>query len=329
MKKDIAYISFTERGKALAEKLSARTGGSVTDARSKGFSLSAWTEQAFPAVKALVFVGAAGICVRAVAPFLKNKAEDPAVLCLDEAGQFVIPLLSGHLGGANALAREIAQLSGGTPVITTATDVNSLFAVDLWAKRQQLAVMNPDHIKTVSAKILAGETVTISCPWPVAGVTPELVALGSEGDAAVTVHQVKQDVLALVPQTAVLGIGCRKGITDEQLEDVFQLFCEKRGLYPEAVCAVATVDRKSKEPGLRAFCKSHGWPLRCFSAEELNALPGQYSGSDFVRQTVGTDNVCERAAVLASGGSLLEDKFAVGGVTFALAASDPGLDWRF
>ena len=214
-------------------------------------------------------------------------------------------------------------------MITTATDVNSLFAVDLWAKRQQLAVMNPDRIKTVSAKILDGETVTISCPWPVAGVTPELVALGSEGEAAVTVHQVKQDVLALVPQTAVLGIGCRKGITDEQLEDVFQLFCEKRGLFPEAVCAVATVDRKSKEPGLHTFCKNHSWPLRCFSAKELNALPGQYSGSDFVRQTVGTDNVCERAAVLASGGSLLEEKFAVGGVTFALAASDPGLDWRF
>ena len=93
MKKDIAYISFTERGEALAEKLSARTGGTATDARREGFSLSTWTEHVFSTAQALIFVGAAGICVRAVAPFLKNKAEDPAVLCLDEAGQFVIPLL--------------------------------------------------------------------------------------------------------------------------------------------------------------------------------------------------------------------------------------------
>ena len=92
---------------------------------------------------------------------------------------------------------------------------------------------------------------------------------------------------------------------------------------------MASVDRKEREPGLRAFCKTRGWPLRCFSAEELNALPGVYSGSDFVRQTVGTDNVCERAAVLASGGSLIEEKFACGGVTFALAAASPTLDWRF
>ena len=192
-------------------------------------------------------------------------------------------------------------------MITTATDVNHLFAVDLWAKKQQLAIINAQRIKAVSAKILAGEEVTVSCPWPVAGELPELVALGSAGDVSVT--------------TAVLGVGCRKGITGEQLEDVFQLFCEKRAFYPEAICAVASVDRKEREPGLRAFCKARGWPLRCFSAEELNALPGVYSGSDFVRQTVGTDNVCERAAVLASGGSLIEEKFACGGVTFALAAA--------
>ena len=329
MMNHIAWISFTPRGRALAEKLCEAMGGTAEDARREGFSLSAWTERAFSEAQALVFVGAAGICVRAIAPFLRNKTEDPAVICLDEAGQFVIPLLSGHLGGANDLARKIAHQCGATPVITTATDVNHLFAVDLWAKKQQLAIINTPRIKAVSAKILAGEEVTVSCPWPVAGEPPELVALGSAGDVSVTFRRVPEDVLALVPHTAVLGVGCRKGITGEQLEDVFQLFCEKRAFYPEAICAVASVDRKEREPGLRAFCKARGWPLRCFSAEELNALPGVYSGSDFVRQTVGTDNVCERAAVLASGGSLIEEKFACGGVTFALAAASPTLDWRF
>ena len=329
MKKHIAWISFTPRGRVLAEKLCERTGGTAEDARREGFSLSTWTEQAFSEAQALVFVGAAGICIRAVAPFLKNKAEDPAVICMDEAGQFVIPLLSGHLGGANALAREISLLCGGTPVITTATDVNHLFAIDLWAKKQQLAVINPQRIKVLSAKILAGEEIAVSCPWPVSGEPPEHVTLGTRGDAAVTFHRVSEDVLALVPHTAVLGVGCRKGITEAQLEDVFQLFCEKRAIHPEAICAAASVDRKGREGGLRAFCKTHGWPLRCYSADDLNSLPGIYTGSDFVRQTVGTDNVCERAAVLASGGSLIENKFACGGVTFALAAASPVLDWRF
>ena len=118
------------------------------------------------------------------------------MICLDEAGQFVIPLLSGHLGGANDLARKIAHQCGATPVITTATDVNHLFAVDLWAKKQQLAIINTPRIKAVSAKILAGEVVTVSCPWPVAGEPPELVALGSAEDVSVTFRRVPEDVLA-------------------------------------------------------------------------------------------------------------------------------------
>ena len=131
MMNHIAWISFTPRGRALAEKLCEAMGGTAEDARREGFSLSDWTERAFSEAQALVFVGAAGICVRAIAPFLRNKTEDPAVICLDEAGHFVIPLLSGHLGGANDLAREMARQCGATPVITTATDVNHLFAVDL------------------------------------------------------------------------------------------------------------------------------------------------------------------------------------------------------
>ena len=328
MREGIAFLTFTDRGEALAEKLAGELGGETARA-GRDLNLECWTEAAFREKRALVYVGAVGIAVRAIAPYLKHKAEDPAVLAVDETGRYVIPLLSGHLGGANALAGELAAVTGGEAVITTATDLHGVFAVDLWAKKQQLAIINAQRIKAVSAKILAGEAVSVSCPWPVAGEPPELVALGSAGDVSVTFRRVPEDVLALVPHTAVLGVGCRKGITGEQLEDVFQLFCEKRAFYPEAICAVVSVDRKEREPGLRAFCKARGWPLRCFSAEELNALPGVYSGSDFVRQTVGTDNVCERAAVLASGGSLLEDKFACGGVTFALAAASPTLDWRF
>ena len=266
--------------------------------------------------------------MRAVAPFLKSKTEDPAVLCLDEAGRFVIPLLSGHLGGANALARELAAICGGTPVITTATDVNALFAVDLWAKAQNLVIANPQRIKSVSANILTGASVVIACPRPIAGEAPGQVSQGEEGDAAVTFHRVPEEVLALVPRTAVLGIGCKKGITLQQLEGAFSLFCEERGIYPQCIAAAATIDRKAREPGLLSFCKAHGWQLNAYTAEELADLPGEFSASDFVQQTVGVDTVCERSAVCCSKGEPIERKFAHNGVTFALAAPNPELDWR-
>ena len=142
MREGIAYLAFTDRGEALAEKLAAALGGEAVRA-GKGVSLGSWTEAAFREKRALIYVGAVGIAVRAIAPHLKHKAEDPAVLAMDETGRYVIPLLSGHLGGANALAGELAAVTGGEAVITTATDLHGVFAVDLWAKRQNMTVRQP------------------------------------------------------------------------------------------------------------------------------------------------------------------------------------------
>ena len=331
MRENIAFLAFTERGARLAETLRTSLGGEVTRARGgEDFSLSRWTGERFTTCRALVFVGAAGIAVRAVAPYLRSKAADPAVVVLDEGGRFVIPLLSGHLGGANELAENIAALCGGTPVITTATDVNGVFAVDLWARRQGLTVLRPERIKSVSAGLLAGETVRISCPWPVAGEPPPGVLL-TEGDAAVrvTVRPREGPELCLVPRALVLGVGCRKGVSAGTIEGVFARFCRERRVLPEAIIAAATIDRKAEEPGLLAFCRSRGWPLRCDSAGALARVPGEFTASPFVERTVGVDSVCERAAVLAAAGALIEKKYAAEGVTFALALKTPRLDWSW
>ena len=328
MAEKIELLSFTARGAALAESLSAALDGHWTDGRGEGFSLRAWTETRFARADALLFIGAAGIAVRAIAPCVKSKAEDPAVLCVDELGRFVIPLLSGHLGGANALARRVAALCGGTAVITTATDINGAFAVDLWAKRQGLSLPEPEKIKTVSAAVLRGETVTVSCPWPIAGQPPEGVRQGEGGAVTVDYRPGEGTALRLIPRCLSLGIGCRKGIEPERLEAAFAAFCEERAILPEAVCRAASVDLKRGEAGLLAFCASHGWPLTFYSAAELAALPGEFTPSAFVQSTVGVDNVCERAAVCA-GGDLIEKKYAREGVTFALALSVPELDWSW
>lgn len=327
----LALLAFTDRGQALAERLSHALGGTAWRCNAP-LNLRDWTRLRFQDSEALVYVGAAGIAVRAIAPHLKSKARDPAVVAVDEGGNFAIPLASGHLGGANDLARRIAKLCGGVAAITSATDVNGVFSVDAWARHQNCRVCNPEGIKAVSARRLAGETIRLSSDWPVKGAPPEGVCLTEAADAMVRVtlgREDRQGTLRLVPGILVLGIGCRKGIAAETLERVLTAMLEARGIEPQGICAAASIDLKQNEGGLAEFCAGHGWPLVTFSAQELRAVQGEFTASPFVEQVTGVDNVCERSAVLASGGTLLERKYAAEGVTLALAEKPYAPDWRW
>lgn len=325
----LAFLSFTEKGSALAATLAQALGGTVARC-GKPESLAQWTEKRFADAEGLVFVGAVGIAVRAIAPFIGNKWTDPAVVAVDECAKFAIPLLSGHLGGANSLARAISQVCGAQAVITTATDVNGVFAVDEWARRQGLEVMDPQHIKVVSGNLLAGKNVTVYSSCPVVGDPPQGVELVGTPPAHVAVSVEKEDcLLSLVPRILVLGVGCRKGTPQTVLEEMLERFLEKKRLWMEAICAVATIDLKKEEPGLLAFCRSHGWELHTCTGEELERVPGEFTSSAFVRQVTGVDNVCERSAVAVSGGSLVAEKFAAEGVTMAAAVKPFRLDWRW
>ena len=324
-----AYLAFTAKGEALAHRLAEALPGSVS--RCGGdVTLKGWTAEHFAQDEALIFVGAVGIAVRAIAPHCRSKAADPAVVAVDEGGNFAVPLLSGHLGGANALARALAKACGAVPVITTATDVNGLFAVDLWAKAQNCAVLEPERSKRVSGALLAGQTVRYWSPWPVAGETPAGVKKADAPEAAdfALTLTPQGEALHLVPRIGVLGVGCRRGTTAQQLEEAFAAFCAASGLSPAAVCAAASIDLKKDEPGLAEFCKVHGWPITFYPADELRAVPGQFTPSAFVASVTGVDNVCERSAVKASGGTLFLPKTAGGGVTLALAVRPFAPDWR-
>lgn len=326
-----AYLAFTEKGMALAHWLARALPGSVSRCGAGGVRLAEWTSTQFAQADALIFVGAVGIAVRAIAPHCKSKATDPAVVVLDECGRFAVPLLSGHLGGANALARALAEACGAIPVITTATDANGVFAVDEWAKAQGCAVLEPERIKLVSGALLAGHTVRLASDWPVQGTPPAGVdpaRTPAEADFALTLSPAG-DALHLVPRIGVLGIGCRRGTCAEQLEAAFADFCARHSLAPACIAAAASIDLKADEAGLLAFCRAHGWPITFYSAEQLRALSGPFTPSPFVQSVTGVDNVCERAAVLASGGCIRIPKQAGGGVTFALALCPYAPDWRW
>ncbi|MBE7004254.1 MAG: cobalamin biosynthesis protein CbiG [Ruminococcaceae bacterium] len=325
---EIAYLAFTERGRALAQTLGEALGGTVSCTRD-GVSLGDWTAEAFAFCRALVYVGAAGIAVRAIAPHLVSKASDPAVIAVDECGRFAVPLASGHLGGANELARRIARVCGATAVITTATDANGVFAVDEWARVQGMTVADTSKIKAVSAKLLAGKTIAVRSAFPIDGESPKDVTLTEADGADVWVDVRAHDALTLVPSALALGIGCKRGTAREKLENRFTRFCEENAILPAAICAAATIDLKRDEEGLSAFCAAHGWTLSYYAAQELAALDGDFTPSVFVAQTTGVDNVCERAAVKLADGELTVKKNAGDGVTFALAQKDIHLDWRW
>jgi len=324
-----AYLAFTEKGLALVEQLAERYPGSVARCGKGGVSLADWTAQQFAQSDALIFVGAVGIAVRAIAPHCKSKASDPAVVVLDECGHFAVPILSGHLGGANDLARALAAVCGAVPVITTATDANGVFAVDEWAKHQNCTVLEPERIKLVSGKLLAGQPAAFASDWPIAGQVPAgVMASSGSPDFSLTLNP-EGSALHLVPRIGVLGVGCRRGTSAQALEEAFSAFCARHHLTPQCITTAASIDLKQNEEGLLTFCKKHGWPVEFFSAEQLRQAPGSFTPSAFVQSITGVDNVCERAAVLASGGTIFLPKQAGGGVTFSLALRPYAPDWRW
>ena len=347
---NIVYLAFSDRGFSLAQRLAEALGGKAFRS-GQPLGVKEWTARYFNEADALVYAGAAGIAVRAIAPFIEDKTKDPAVVVIDERALHVIPVLSGHLGGANDLARRIAEVTGSSCAITTATDVNGIFAVDEWSKRQNCALLEKDKIVEISGALLAGKTVNVSSRWPVRGNPPEGIRLlpqdaprdeadiildwmtgeeaGIDAGGKAGIDAGEKAALHLVPRICALGIGCRKGISEEALEERFKAFLMETGVSEAAICRAATIDLKKDEPGLLAFARKHGWPLTVFSAGELAEAEGDFTASGFVSSVTGVDNVCERSAALLSKGELIARKFSGGGVTFALAAERYEPDWEW
>lgn len=327
---NLSYIAFTEKGKTLADALADALGGEAARC-GEPLGLNDWTAVRFQTGNGLVFVGAAGIAVRAIAPHVCSKATDPAVVVVDEGGHFAVPLLSGHLGGANDLARAVGKTCGAVPVLTTATDTNGIFAVDEWARRQNCAIPDIKKIREISGLLLSGGCVRLRSGWPIEGEAPPGMAVVDSGDCDVCldVCAADKDVLRLVPRIAVLGIGCKRGTSRETLEAALAAMLDRSGLSQLAICAAATIDLKKNEPGLLAFCAAHGWPLYTYSAAQLQKVNGNFSSSAFVQRVTGVNNVCERSAVLCAGGPLRWKKNAGSGVTMAVALKPYAPTWRW
>lgn len=342
----VSVISFTEKGIQQSETvagildhmecrlftkcsayLKGERKGTVTFVES---SVGEWAGEQMAAKHALLFIGACGIAVRAIAPGVTDKLQDSPVLVMDEEGRYVIPILSGHMGGANELALLIADKTGADPVITTATDIRHRFAVDLFARKNGLSVVNKDGIARVSAKILSGEQILLSVETGHVGPgspLPEGVRLAAYPPAQPVDIVVSSEnrafdaAILLRPREYVIGMGCRKGKEAEKIEAMIRRCMEELGLQDNQIAALASVDVKSSEPGFLAWSARKNIPFLTYTPEELQEVEGDFHASEFVHDMVGVDNVCERAALKACGcgGRLVYEKHAADGMTIAAA----------
>ncbi|SET23954.1 cobalt-precorrin 5A acetaldehyde-lyase [Natronincola peptidivorans] len=296
--------------------------------------LKAVVKKIFSQVDYLIFIMAAGIVVRCIAPYIKHKSQDPGVLVMDEKGQHVISLLSGHMGGANEFTLKIAAIVGGNPVITTASDVQNTMAVDTLAQRLNCRLKDWQMAKKITAAIVNNEKIGVYSEIPINIELPSqyhlvknLADLSHEPYGIYIgnkdVEDLKENWLQLYPQNLVLGIGCRKDTTKEVLLTEIKTALQKIEKSIESIKKITTVDIKAEEKGLKETAIALEVPLEIFSREKLLEIETLFDSSPFVKETIGVGAVSEPCAYLGSqGGKMLLKKQKNQGVTISIAENN-------
>lgn len=323
----IAVISVNNQSEDIIRRLSESLDVDLYNKKSnEEFNLTAVTGKLMETYKALVFIAAVGIAVRAVAPFVKSKDKDPAVVVIDSAGRYAISLLSGHLGGANELTKTIAELIGAEPVITTATDSLGVTGPDLIATENGLIIDILKETKHIAALLVKGEKVgfldeenKILLPKGYSGdfsgifgivfVTNKL-SLGLMLD-----ENIKQ--LKLIRRNIVLGIGCKKDYSPEKMRELVLKLLEENNIDKRAVKLITSVDVKKEEKSIQELARYFQADIRFFSREEIKEIQDKYEGSQFVEKSIGVKAVCQPCVEL-SGGSILTDKISCDGMTLCI-----------
>lgn len=347
----LAILSVTYNGCLLAERLAVALGGNADVYAKAGrhlahskhvfTSLSETVEKLFPVYDGLVFIMATGIVVRVIAPHIRDKRVDPAVVVVDERGQYAISLLSGHIGGANDLSHAVAEAIGAQPVITTATDVGNLPAADVLAVKLGLTIEPFENLKQINAAIVHGERVAFFVDSDLAcystycrqaeGLGVNLAAMSEAErtetyDYAVMItdkeFQLIKPHLYLRPRTLAVGIGCRRGVAASAILAVISKACLSVGRSPSSIALIGSTVVKSDEQGILTAAAELDVPTVFFTNEQLQQCieKHQLECSPFVGQQIGVGNVCEPAALLgAQANSLLLPKTIFPQITIAIA----------
>ncbi|HVR86257.1 MAG TPA: cobalamin biosynthesis protein [Planctomycetota bacterium] len=335
-----AVIAITKHGQAIARKLEGDRYISAkfrTEEPARYFDkpIKELTAEIWPHYEALVYVVSLGAVVRTIAPYLKDKHVDPAVIVVDDKAQYAISVLSGHVGGANELTEKIAGVLGAQALITTASDVGKTIPVDILGRELGWTTEQNENITKVSAAVVNEEPIAFvqetgeKTWWKRETPLPKNIRITTLADAKdskavllVTDRLMEDPILerAVVyrPKSLVLGIGCDRGITCAQLDEFVQGTLREHRLSFKSVRNVATVDVKEDEVGLQEFCRKHQLGLVCYTSDQLREINAP-NPSATVEKYVGTPGVSEPAAMLSSGGDLIVPKQKTPMMTLAVA----------
>lgn len=265
----------------------------------------------FNIFKGHVVVGATGMVVRIIAPLLKSKQTDPAVVVLPQDGRFAISLISGHLGGGNRLTLEVAQLVGAKPIISTATDIEDLPALEIIAQDHDLVVEDYAQLTLVSRRLVEGYKIPVYdpggfltpylAPWSKIFEFCSALPPGPGPKVVVNYHlgSINSKALILRPRVIFLGLGCHHDVELTELEDLIDHSLAEAALAVTAVAALATVETRANEPVLLKISQNRRWPLIIFTKKELDRI-NTPNPSEIVRKRIGVFSVCEAAALLAA-----------------------------
>jgi len=326
---NVIVMAFSSKGYALAERIAGALSNNGFNTNAHRVSkLREFVPNVFIKGNILIFVGSAGIAVRGIAGLIKDKTTDPAVIVIDELGRYVIPILSGHIGGANQFAEKLGELIHAEPVITTATDINKIFSVDTYAVQNKYTIVNPDCIKHISGALLEGQEIGLHTPFEIYGKLPDNIVLKSNGNVGILISDLRDSedafpynqTLKLMPKCFHVGIGARRNIPYDSLKDYFLETLSGESIPLSCVGSVSSIDLKKDEEAIIKLTETFGINFLTYPAEQLKLYEHQFEQSEFVRKTTGVGNICETAAYLSSKqGDIIVGKRAGNGMTIAIA----------
>lgn len=348
----IAVISLNKKGDIIADKISKDIAIELySKTEIKSFNVNNITRELMEKYEAVIFLSSTGIAVRSIAPYIKSKDKDPAVIVIDVLGKYVVSLLSGHLGGANALTLKLSKLIGAEPVITTATDILKVKAPDIIAAENNLIIDSLKAAKEISALLVDEKKVALVDDENEISVPKGYVSLGDiagayefideevdkvlnysllekiNGIVYVTdkakVPSLKEDTcitlrkLKLIRKDIVLGIGCKKNYPPEIMLELVCTILEELNIDKRAVKYIATVEIKKNEKAILELNKFLKAELKIFTKDEIREVQYKYKGSDFVEKSIGIRAVCEPCVELCRG-TLLTEKISLSGMTLCV-----------
>lgn len=327
---NIAIISVTNQGKSISDKLydvlsKNPTILSVTQYHKNVFKT---IDETFDTYDCIIGIMASGIMIRAIASHVESKLSDPAVLLVDDNANFVISLLSGHMGGANDLTQYISSILDSTPVITTSTDVNNRVGIDSIAKRYYFNLENPKNIKFINKALVNNRLVNLTLPHSLDYIIDDNLRKSykiiPDNDIDYVIAEIDGHEVILRPKKLVMGIGARRDISTQKVYHAIIQACEILKIPPNRIDFFATADVKSNEKGILDNVDRFNKELIIIDMDRIkNFDNNECSHSDFVMKQFGVKGVCEPASLLANDNNshLIFRKTAYNGVTIAVSSN--------